>query len=173
MVLTGLKKKTMGWSLIAVLLVSQSGCGILMHPERRYESRGEIDPTAVLLDCCWLFVGVLPGVAALGIDIASGGAWFPKKMFALAPGKEVNLRMNGNAPADCQLSLRLIGPDGQVLGTPQYLEVIKNQKVEGIRLKLPANTPDQAKLVLAIDGRDQGHWLVAGSKEESDALSMK
>ncbi|MDF1667766.1 MAG: hypothetical protein P1V97_38875 [Planctomycetota bacterium] len=171
--ITRIKKKMTASAMVALLLVSQSGCGILMHPERRYESRGEIDPTAVLLDCCWLFVGVLPGVAALGIDIASGGAWFPKKLFALAPGEEVNLRINGDAPADCKLSLRLIGPDGKELATPKHLEVIKNQKVEQIRFKLPANTPENAKLVLAIDGRDQGHWMVTNASQERDVLSMK
>lgn len=168
-----IKKKFMASALVAVLLVSQSGCGIILHPNRRLETRGEIDPAALLLDCCWLFVGVLPGVAAIGIDIATGGAWYTKKTFALVPGEEVKLRINGAAPADCELSLRLIGPEGKELSAPKHLSVTKNQSATHIRFVVPKNTPEDAQLMLAVDGVDQGHWIVGEASKQSTTLSMK
>ncbi len=63
--------------LIAVL-VTQVACGTLLYPERRNQrSTGQVDYGVVLMDAVWLLVFIVPGVAALVIDFATGAIYLP------------------------------------------------------------------------------------------------
>ncbi len=73
----------------AGLFLSGPGCGILLHPDRNRSltrsSRIAVD--SVILDCLWLFVGVVPGVVALVVDYLSGGMWYQYGESSAAPGE--------------------------------------------------------------------------------------
>ena len=66
-------KKFLRCTLVTSLLL-QSGCGYLLYPERinQEDRSGKVDPTILLLDAAGLLVGVLPGVVAFAVDIATG-----------------------------------------------------------------------------------------------------
>lgn len=55
----------------------QLGCGMLIYPERQSNDRGSLDPTIVVLDGAGLFMGVIPGVAALAVDALTGTIYKP------------------------------------------------------------------------------------------------
>jgi hypothetical protein len=60
-------------------MVSFSGCGYFLYPERRGQTTGEIDLPVLILDCVGLFFFVIPGVAALAVDFSSGAIYLPNK----------------------------------------------------------------------------------------------
>ncbi len=51
-------------------------CGFLLYPERRDNMPGDIDGAVLVMDCLWLLVGIVPGVAALVIDFTTGSIYF-------------------------------------------------------------------------------------------------
>ena len=69
-------KKVICAILVAAMAFTETRCGILFHPERSGNRGDRLDVFAVVLDCCWLFVGIIPGVVALVIDFSSGGAYY-------------------------------------------------------------------------------------------------
>jgi hypothetical protein len=60
-------------------IVSFSGCGYFLYPERRGQTTGEIDLPVLILDCVGLFFFIIPGVAALAVDFSSGAIYLPNK----------------------------------------------------------------------------------------------
>lgn len=52
--------------------VSSSGCGYLLHPERRGNNGGSIDGVTLVFDLLWLIPGIIPGVVFLIVDFSSG-----------------------------------------------------------------------------------------------------
>ena len=148
-------------ALAAVMAFTQTRCGILFHPERSGNEGGRLAVFSVLLDCCWLFVGVVPGVVALAIDFASGGAWFSTSELVMVPGERVALRIPGPAPAACDVSLRVVDAGGRDLAVASRAHVAKGARADGISVEIPARAPVGASLVLAIDGREQGRWALA------------
>jgi len=56
-------------------LVGSTGCGYILHPERRGRSGGTIDGTVLIFDLLWLLPGLLPGVVALAVDFTGGGIY--------------------------------------------------------------------------------------------------
>jgi hypothetical protein len=150
--------------LAGFLGVTQMSCGILMHPERSGHHGGRLAVVSVLLDCCWLLVGLVPGVVALGIDFASGGAWHVKGEHghghdhSSAPAGHVAVRVGGNAPQACELSLRIVDAGGVDLVAPARARVEKGARIDPLELALPKTAAPDSQIVLAIDGREQGRW---------------
>ena len=62
--------------LVAVLGI-QLGCGTLLYPERRGQTRGRLDADVVILDAVGLFFFVLPGLFAFGVDFITGAIYLP------------------------------------------------------------------------------------------------
>lgn len=63
--------------LLAVIMLVNAGCGTLLYPERRGQTKGDLDPAIVALDCVGLLFFVIPGVAALIIDFQTGAIYKP------------------------------------------------------------------------------------------------
>lgn len=62
------------------LLVSAAGttgCGTVLHPERRGQPAGNIDWGIVALDAVGLFFFFVPGVIAFAVDFATGAIYLP------------------------------------------------------------------------------------------------
>ncbi len=57
------------WTLLLASLIIASGCGYMLHPERRTEPLSKThDTTIVVYDCLWLLAFVVPGVVAIVVD---------------------------------------------------------------------------------------------------------
>ena len=69
-------KRQMVVSLVLFgLLVTTTGCGYILKPERRTEKLSDTkDTTTVVYDCLWLIAGIVPGVVALAVD-ATQDTW--------------------------------------------------------------------------------------------------
>ena len=71
-----MKKLIVVGLLLAVM--SLTACGYFIHPERRGQTGGSLDPAIVLLDAAGLLFFLVPGVIAFAVDIASGAIYLPK-----------------------------------------------------------------------------------------------
>jgi hypothetical protein len=56
-------------------LAGTTGCGYILHPERRGRTGGTIDGTVLIFDLLWLIPGLLPGIVCLAVDFTSGGIY--------------------------------------------------------------------------------------------------
>ncbi len=152
--------------VIAVTLIfalATSGCGTLMHPERRTAiPSNKIDAKTAVLDCLWLLVGVIPGVVALGVDFYNDTIYYSEDELKAQGGDNVSVNIRGRSPADSLVTLRLLDRDGcdmgistevrscagSELGTPLTLTIPEGIEIEG------------AKLILAVEGRPQVTWTL-------------
>jgi hypothetical protein len=149
--------------VLGLILVSSSGCGTLLHPERMdAKPSRELDTRVVILDCLWLFAGIIPGVVALAVDFTTGAAYFSEGEVELSAGDEVSVNIYGKAPADAEVALRLVNADGRDLTRPDRANVVAGEELED---SLSLSVPDGiyasgVRLVLAVDGREQVLWTV-------------
>jgi len=76
-------------SLSAIASSSISGCGAILHPERRGQGRasGEIDWRVAGLDAAGLLLFFVPGVVAFAVDFHQGTIFLPSNGMA-GPGQE-------------------------------------------------------------------------------------
>jgi hypothetical protein len=157
------RKSTLVLLVLATALVfGQTSCGILLNPERTEATRGRLDAVAVVLDCCWFLAGIVPGVVALGVDLVTGGAWHTQVVVDGPPtGELVMVRISGRAPAACEISLRFVDASGDEIGLPVRARVAQGKEAKCLTIAIPTSAPPGAELVLAIDGREQGRWMVA------------
>ena len=68
-------KKT-GIAILTLSLVL-SGCGTIMHPERKGQVSGRIDPGVAVLDGIGLLFFFVPGVIAFAVDFSNGTIYLP------------------------------------------------------------------------------------------------
>jgi hypothetical protein len=61
----------------AALLLHLTACGTILHPERRGDRRGGVDPAVLLLDGALLVLFVVPGLVAFGVDFYTGAIYLP------------------------------------------------------------------------------------------------
>ncbi|MDO8730864.1 MAG: hypothetical protein Q7J69_06760 [Candidatus Omnitrophota bacterium] len=65
-------------AVICFTLVAQlAGCGTLIHPDRRGQKSGRIDPAIAILDGIGLLFFVIPGLIAFAIDFSTGAIYLP------------------------------------------------------------------------------------------------
>ena len=64
-------------TLAGVLVLASSGCGTLLHPERKGQTGGRLDPGVVLLDGIGLFFFLIPGLVAFAVDLSNGTIYLP------------------------------------------------------------------------------------------------
>ena len=63
--------------LLTSMLTTLTGCGTLLHPERKGQTGGRIDPGIVLLDGVGLLFFFIPGVIAFAVDFTYGTLYLP------------------------------------------------------------------------------------------------
>lgn len=72
-------KKMLLILLAATAAVSFTGCGTLFRGERVGKRASDrIDPTIMILDCCGLLFGLIPGVVALVLDFNNKTIYYTK-----------------------------------------------------------------------------------------------
>ena len=64
-------------ALAAALLAQLSACGTLLHPERRGQISGRIDPAIAVLDGIGILFFVIPGLIAFAVDFTTGAIYLP------------------------------------------------------------------------------------------------
>ncbi len=148
---------------LATILVSYSGCGTLLYPARLdAKASTKLDTRVVILDCLWLFAGVIPGVVALATDFLTGAAYFSQGEATASSGDTVSVNLYGAAPADCMMELRLVDSNGRDLTKPARVAAVAGEELDsGLSLVMPSEVENQeATLILALDGREQVRWTV-------------
>jgi hypothetical protein len=70
-------KKAFHFCLAAVMFVQLTGCGTLMHPERKGQKGGSIDVGIALLDGLGLLFFLIPGIIAYAVDFSNGTIYLP------------------------------------------------------------------------------------------------
>ena len=63
-----------------------SGCGTILHPERRGQPAGRLDWKIVALDALGLILFFIPGVIAFAVDFATGAIYLPNTYVGQATG---------------------------------------------------------------------------------------
>lgn len=59
-----------------------SGCGTVLHPERRGQDAGQLDWNVVALDALGLLLFFVPGVIAFAVDFNNGTIYLPPEGYA-------------------------------------------------------------------------------------------
>lgn len=62
--------------VMAFMTFTTVNCGFILYPERQGNMPGDIDGAVLIMDCLWLLVFVVPGVAALVVDFTTGSIYF-------------------------------------------------------------------------------------------------
>ncbi|WP_115716929.1 hypothetical protein [Gallaecimonas mangrovi] len=69
--------KIISLTVVGILTLQLSGCGLLLHPERQGQRGGRIDPAIAIFDGVGLLFFVVPGLVAFGIDFYQGTIYLP------------------------------------------------------------------------------------------------
>ena len=136
-----LKSKVLVLVMLVALTAATINCGVLMHPERNGKKGGKIDTTALVLDCLWLIVGVVPGVVALVVDFATGGIYGPGMAMNVTPGREFAFRLPGPAPTDAEVAVTLESPDGNAVSLLDR-KVAQGEEIGLMNFALPTKLAD-------------------------------
>lgn len=71
-------RKLLRMIVSAALIFQLTGCGTIMHPERKGQKAGRIDVTIAALDAVGLLFLIIPGVIAFAVDFNNGTIYLPK-----------------------------------------------------------------------------------------------
>lgn len=160
-----LKQRWIVVFVTAVFTLSSMGCGTILYPERlnKQPSR-KLDVKVVVLDCAWFLLCIWPGAVALGVDLVNDTIFLPKTEIEVETEgtEEAAVRMHGNPPAECILSLHVVDTEGNDLVKPTSLKASPDDTTSTVlRIKLP---PDNAKmnsrLVLAVNDKKRASWAL-------------
>lgn len=88
--------KSLSAILIFCFITSLTGCGTIIHPERKGQMNGRLDSSIVLLDAIGLLFFFVPGVIAFAVDFSNGTIYLPGGRRASLSLDELNeLSSNG------------------------------------------------------------------------------
>ena len=65
-------------SVCGVLIFQLIGCGTILHPQRKGQKDGRLDPAIVILDGIGLLFFLIPGVIAFAVDFSNGTIYLSK-----------------------------------------------------------------------------------------------
>lgn len=65
-------------SICGVLIFQLIGCGTILHPQRKGQIDGQLDPAIVVLDGIGLLFFLIPGVIAFAVDFSNGTIYLPR-----------------------------------------------------------------------------------------------
>lgn len=72
-----MKRKVLAVTLTTIMAVQLAGCGTILHPERKGQKGGNIDPAIAVLNAAGLLLFIVPGLVAFGIDLYYGTIYLP------------------------------------------------------------------------------------------------
>lgn len=59
------------------LILQLTACGTILHPERKGQRSGQIDPAIAVFDAIGLLFFLIPGVIAFAVDFSNGTIYLP------------------------------------------------------------------------------------------------
>lgn len=71
------RTKAAALSLSLALVLQTTACGFILHPERKGQTGGQIDPAIAILDGIGLLLFIIPGAIAFGVDFYHGTIYLP------------------------------------------------------------------------------------------------
>lgn len=82
---------------ISLGLVAQlTACGTILHPERKGQRSGSIDPKIAIFDAIGLLFFLIPGVIAFAVDFSNGTIYLPGgRRASLSPQELERVTING------------------------------------------------------------------------------
>jgi hypothetical protein len=163
------KTRIVSWVVLTAFIITTTGCGYILYPERRHAKlSNEIDGKVVLFDCLWLIAGVIPGVVALIID-GVNDTWYyteaewndiqSESSMNIQPGQQLAVDIHGLAPADAKVTLSLLDNQGR-----QVTSIVEAQSTAGkdlapLMVKVPQQLDhSELALVLAVNDQQQCRW---------------
>ncbi|APX93532.1 hypothetical protein BWR19_11640 [Halomonas sp. 1513] len=63
--------------VVASAVLALAGCGTLLHPERKGQTSGDIDPRIALANGVGLLFFIIPGAVAYAVDFSNGTIYLP------------------------------------------------------------------------------------------------
>lgn len=82
-------KKSLVALTLSAYMVSSTGCGVLLYPERQGQTGGRIDPAVAILNGVGLLFYIVPGLVAFAIDFHQGTIYLPNGVSYLDEDSEV------------------------------------------------------------------------------------
>ena len=162
-----MKQKLTAGFIIVFFAIITSGCGYILHPQRRGRGGGggKIDPITVVFDCLWLLAGIIPGVVALIVDGVSG-TWYygpGEKPVAdntpgnapvpLVPGQKTVLQIRHKVAARDRITVQLVDHSGRVTYSAAYTTPRNNDLIPvALQIHKQAEASQQT-MVLAVNGK--------------------
>ena len=117
-----LRKRIIAALVAAGITIHLTSCGTILHPERRGQPTGRLDPGIVVLDAVGLLLFFVPGVIAFAVDFTTGAIYLPAEGASIVlPASPVELRTFRMSPAEL---------------TPEKIEdVIRDKTGQDVRLQ--------------------------------------
>lgn len=84
MLRTLIQKRIVAALVAAGISIHLASCGTILHPERRGQPAGRLDPGIVVLDAVGLLLFFVPGIIAFAVDFSNGTIYLPPEG-AVAP----------------------------------------------------------------------------------------
>src|ERR1043166_8190597 len=108
------RSATIVTSLLAMTLVlNAAGCGYIMHPDRRGQTGGNLDPAVVLMDGIGILLFVVPGVIAFVVDFSSGAIYYPGGRRSVRGGTDMpQVRLDPKHPTVAMLERMVLDQTG-------------------------------------------------------------
>lgn len=168
------KKRIVTPVVLFAFLITTTGCGLILYPERRTEKLTNVKHTkTVVYDCLWLLAGIVPGVVALIVDAVEGTWNMTEKEVAdqrasatdipatVEPGTALSVRVHGLAPRDTDVTLRLTDTEGCDLAAPIHTDIEAGKQLGAMSIKVPHDVSSgRATLGLFVGDRQQASWAV-------------
>ncbi len=165
------RQRMITWVTLAAFLITTTGCGYLLHPERQTtKPSNEVDGTIVLFDCLWLLVFIVPGVVALVVDgvektwYYSEDEWKAKVERSgisknVEPGQNLVVRIHGYALRDAKVTLSLLDKQGQNVTPAIEAQSSVGKGTIPLAVRVPQQVNhDKLFLVLAVNDQQQCCW---------------
>ena len=116
-----IKKRWFAALAAAGLAMHLASCGTILHPERRGQPPGRLDPGIVILDAVGLLLFFIPGIIAFAVDFSNGTIYLPPEYSAAPEAGPQELRT-------VRLSSGELTPEG-------IADVVERQTGRSVRLE--------------------------------------
>lgn len=137
-------KKSLAVLTLSAYMVSSTGCGVLLYPERQGQTGGKIDPAVAILNGVGLLFYIVPGLVAFAIDFHQGTIYLP----------------NGVSYLDEESDVKAVQVDG-----PMTEENIRAALEQAMGVELDIELTDSQVRVEVIDEQHRLMALIARNQQ--------